>query len=77
MSEDRVVVTGIGLRTPLGHDCAGVWERLLARETASRSWRDLAEDGFPCDRACRIGGRVAEPRGRALAVGAAADAFSH
>ena len=76
MSDDRVVVTGIGLRTPLGHDRAGVWERLLAGETASRSWQDLAEDGFPCDRACRIGGRVPEPRGRGLAVGAASDAWS-
>ena len=33
MSAPRVVVTGTGWITPLGHDIEGVWKRLLAAES--------------------------------------------
>jgi 3-oxoacyl-[acyl-carrier-protein] synthase II len=74
------VVTGVGLVTPLGDDCATVWSRLLAGESAARSWDDLATEGFPIAVACRVEGDLGEPdplrRGRALARRAAAAALT-
>lgn len=79
MTAERVVVTGVGVRTPLGADLDTLWSRLLAGETASRPWPDLASAGFPVDRACRIAEPLDDPsplrRGRALARGAARDAW--
>ncbi|KAH7619097.1 hypothetical protein Ndes2526B_g06050 [Nannochloris sp. 'desiccata'] len=42
----RVVVTGIGLVTPLGTGVQGVWERLIAGDTAIRA---LTEEDLPPD----------------------------
>lgn len=71
MSADRVVVTGVGFETPLGSDPETLWARLLAGETASRTWPDLVAESFPVSRACRVEGNLGEPdptrRGRALA----------
>ena len=79
MTADRVVVTGIGVRTPLGDEPQALWARLLAGETAGRSWPDLEAQGFPIQRACRIPGDLGEPdhtrRGRALARSAAQSAY--
>jgi len=33
MSEPRIVVTGTGWITPLGHDIEGVWRRLIAADS--------------------------------------------
>ena len=75
----RVVVTGIGVRTPLGSEPGELWTRLLAGDTATRDWPDLAGAGFPVSRACRIEGDLGEPdparRGRALARLAAGQAL--
>ena len=70
MSQDRVVVTGVGVVTPLGCDPEMLWARLLNGETASQTWPDLLAEGFPVHRACRVTEGALEPdptrRGRAL-----------
>jgi 3-oxoacyl-[acyl-carrier-protein] synthase II len=75
----RVVITGIGVRTPLGWEPEALWARLLAGDTASREWPDLVAEGFPVPRACRIEGDLGDPnparRGRALARLAAGEAL--
>lgn len=84
----RVVVTGIGLHTPLGHELSDVFDALLADETAStflQEWDDLADlgpsvgapvpdfDGKHLPRKVRrTMGRVAQ-----LAVSAAEKAVAH
>jgi 3-oxoacyl-[acyl-carrier-protein] synthase II len=70
---DRVVVTGVGVASPLGCSLPALWQRILAGHTAVRSWPDLAADGFRASAACRIEDFDCPPlrRGRELAVGAA------
>ena len=75
----RVVITGMGVMTPLGDSPSELWQRLLAGESALREWPDLAADGYRCARACRIESFTAEPlrRGRSLAVAAARQSLGH
>jgi len=74
----RIVITGIGVVSPLGNDSATLWRRLLSGSTAARDWRDLADEGHRCATACRIENFEAEPlrRGRTLAVAAAKQAVT-
>ncbi len=78
---ERVFVTGMGVRTPLGSDPEELWARLLKGESSSSEWPDLVAEGFPVPRACRIGDDLGEPdparRGRALARLAAGAALEH
>lgn len=76
---DRVVVTGVGLVTPLGCDPDTVWTRLLAGDSAARAWDDLAGEDFRHTVACRVGEvpAVAGSRGRDLGVAAARAAVAH
>ena len=72
----RIVITGVGVRTPLGDTPAALWQALRAGETAARDWPDLAQAGYRCARACRIADLEVDPlrRGRTLAVAAAEQA---
>ena len=53
---ERIVVTGIGVVTPLGDDAGTVFDRILAGEYAAREWPDLVDAGFPISR-CQSGRR--------------------
>jgi 3-oxoacyl-[acyl-carrier-protein] synthase II len=70
---NRIVVTGVGLATPLGHTLEELWKQILAGRTSTRSWPDLAADGQRVDIACRIESLECAPlrRGRELALSAA------
>lgn len=52
--ETRVVVTGMGAITPLGHDVESFWQGLLA----GRSGIDTVTAFDPTDYPCKIGGEV-------------------
>ena len=72
------VVTGVGMITPLGLDAEAGWARILAGESAARTWPDLVAEGFPVARACRVDGlQTADQgrRGRDLAGPAAREAL--
>src|SRR6188508_1471008 len=78
---ERVVVTGLGVVTPLGVDAGDVFARILAGEHAAREWPDLAAAGFPIAVANRVddGGELGtdpQRRGRAMALRATAAALS-
>lgn len=80
MTRGRAVITGVGLVTALGDDCAEVWGRVLAGHSAAQRWDDLVEEGFPIATACRVTQDLGEPdparRGRALGRRAAAAALA-
>lgn len=71
--ESRVVVTGVGLMTPLGDNLPALWDALCAGARAARDWDDLTAGGYRCARACRIAEFECDPlrRGRTLALAAA------
>jgi 3-oxoacyl-[acyl-carrier-protein] synthase II len=68
-----VVITGVGVRCPLGGSASEMWHRLLTGESAARHWDDLASEGHRIAHACRIDDLDCDPlrRGQTLAVGAA------
>lgn len=69
----RVVITGVGVLTPLGDTPEALWRALLDGQTAARGWPDLAAAGYRCAQACRIERFESDPlrRGRALGIAAA------
>jgi len=75
----RVVVTGVGLASPLGCGPTKLWQHLLAGQSAARLWPDLVADGYRVTTACRIDDLDCEPlrRGRALALIAACEAVEN
>jgi 3-oxoacyl-[acyl-carrier-protein] synthase II len=76
MSHEPVVVTGVGVVSPLGRSPGELWMRLLAGESSTRSWPDLAEEGHRATAASRIAdlGSVPTRRGQTLALLAAEQA---
>jgi 3-oxoacyl-[acyl-carrier-protein] synthase II len=61
--EQRVVVTGIGLRTPLGHQIEPLFDALLTSKSAVRAfpeWRDVVEMGS------FVGAPIADFNGREI-----------
>ncbi len=50
----RVVVTGIGLKTPAGNDVDTFWSRLLAGVSAAAPIRNIAAGGLPVRFACEV-----------------------
>ncbi len=50
----RVVITGIGWVTPLGHDIEGVWSRLLAGESGIGPIRHFDASTFPTTFAAQV-----------------------
>ncbi len=75
----RIVVTGMGLLSPLGCTADELWQRLLAGESAARSCPDLAAEGYRVSTACRMEDFDAAPlrRGRTLALAAAEQAVKN
>jgi 3-oxoacyl-(acyl-carrier-protein) synthase len=73
----KVVITGLGVITPLGHDVDTLWSALLAGHSAAREWQDLADEGFRVTAACRIADFEVkgQPRGRQMAIAAASVSF--
>lgn len=72
------MITGLGVRTPLGSTPDELWQRLLGRETAAQQWEDLIELGLPIPVACRVTDPTIDSdraaRGRSLGIAAATDA---
>jgi len=58
-SDTRVVITGMGLVTPLGSGVAHNWRRLLAGESGIAAITRFRTDDLPC----RIGGEVSTAEG--------------
>jgi 3-oxoacyl-[acyl-carrier-protein] synthase II len=54
MSAPRIVVTGTGWITPLGHDIEGVWRRLLAAESGMASITRFDARTFPTTFAAEV-----------------------
>src|ERR1051325_8248384 len=71
----RVVVTGIGLLTPLGQGTELTWKRILAGESGAGRISAFDVDGWACQVACavpRVGGRAglgAPPGGGSVRCG--------
>ncbi|MCU7918800.1 MAG: beta-ketoacyl-[acyl-carrier-protein] synthase family protein [Candidatus Thiodiazotropha sp. (ex Epidulcina cf. delphinae)] len=75
----KVLVTGVGILTPLGDSPDRLWQALIKGQTAARAWPDLEAEGFRITTACRIddSARPDPKRGRKLAVRAASMAVRH
>lgn len=72
----RVVITGIGVNSPLGNSAKLLFARLEEGDVAVRSWPDLERGGYRCSLAARLTDIESDPlrRGRALAIAAAQQA---
>jgi len=73
LDRQRIVITGVGVVSPLGNSVGELFARLRQGETAIRDWPDLAEGGFRVARAARVADFAGEPlrRGRSMALFAA------
>lgn len=78
LSGEQVVITGMGVVSPLGASVPELFDRLMRGQTALRSWPDLEASGYRCTVAARIADVDGDPlrRGRDLAVAAAQQAVT-
>jgi 3-oxoacyl-[acyl-carrier-protein] synthase II len=78
-ADSTVVVTGIGVMSPLGCTPRSLWQHVVAGQSAARPWPDLASEGYRASTACRIDDLDVPPlrRGRALALAAARQAVAN
>ena len=58
MSKRRVVVTGLGLVTPLGHSVQSTWDDVIAGRSGAGPITKFDVDGFPVRFACEVKGFV-------------------
>jgi 3-oxoacyl-[acyl-carrier-protein] synthase II len=74
----RVVITGVGVISPLGATPQELFNRLSCGEVALQSWPDLEEGGYRCAVAARVLEVAGNPlrRGRTLALAAAEQAVA-
>jgi 3-oxoacyl-[acyl-carrier-protein] synthase II len=74
----RIVITGVGVISPLGRSAGELWGRLVTGQSAVCRWPDLEADGYRVSAAARIGDFACAPlrRGRSLAVAAATQAVT-
>ena len=69
---DSVVITGMGIMTPLGNNLLLFWEALLQQQIAITAQEDLAAMGFKHVYAARVKGLVSLPENRGLELAKAA-----
>jgi 3-oxoacyl-[acyl-carrier-protein] synthase II len=50
----QIVITGIGVITPLGLTLQNLWTNILAGKTSVQQWKDLEDGGYRNTHACRI-----------------------
>lgn len=72
LQPDSVVITGMGVMTPLGNSVPLFWEALLQQQSAIEAQEDLAEMGFKHVYAARIKELVSLPENRGLELAKAA-----
>jgi len=72
-----IVVTGMGIETPLGRELSSFWQKLMNGQSAIQKWDDLEQEGFRYHTACRIADCEALPlqRGQFLAYSAVLSAL--
>ncbi len=54
MSKRRVVVTGLGLVTPVGLNVKESWDNILAGKSGAASITEFDTEGYPCTFACQV-----------------------
>ncbi|MBP6389657.1 MAG: beta-ketoacyl-[acyl-carrier-protein] synthase family protein [Flavobacteriales bacterium] len=78
MNPDRgtIVITSMGVVSPLGNTPEDLWERILSGTSSAQPWPDLEREGFRSTTACRVSDldTPLHQRGRLLALDAAKQA---
>ncbi len=54
MRKEEVVVSGMGVMTPLGNTVEQLWQNILLQKCAAKHWDDLETEGFRTTLACRV-----------------------
>ena len=72
LQPDSVVVTGMGVMTPLGNTVPVFWEALLQQQSAIEPQEDLAAMGFKHVYAARVKELISLPENRGLELAKAA-----
>lgn len=62
MTQRRVVITGIGIVSPLGNNCETTWRRVLNAESGARNITQFKADTWPTKFACEVDGFKLDPK---------------